>query len=279
MTKQPHRANIPPPEGQMVLIYAHKDRPFLEKSRLTDFLEGVARELRFELWWDKKVSQGIFEEEIRRRLKSADVVVCLVSQPFLNSRFITDKEAKIVSRRLKREGLIVVPVIYQDCLWQERTWLAGLHHFPADQKRPYLHGRSDQVAVFKEIASHILERVKGRGTTFREPRSLYTLRQVLDRDMIPEEKGLLLADSKRHASSFVPSVELQRQICEAARALGASEETPLSKEQLETLDRQFLGGEKRKADPKKIRWVLRAHGLHPQGRARSSRRELSSDET
>jgi hypothetical protein len=210
----------------MVLIYAHKDRPFLEKSRLTDFLEGVARELRFDLWWDKKISQGLFEEEIQRRLKSADVVVCLVSQPFLNSRFITDKEAKIVSGRLKREGLIVIPVIYQDCLWQERTWLAGLHHFPADQKRPYLHGRSDQVAVFKEIAVHILERVKGRGTTIREPRLLYTLRQALDRDMTTDERGLLITDSKQHADHFVLSAELQQQICEAARALGASEETP-----------------------------------------------------
>jgi len=277
MAKQPPRANIPPPTGQMVLIYAHKDRPFLEKSRLTDFLDGVARELRFEFWWDKKISQGTFEEEIQRRLKSADVVVCLVSEPFLNSDFITDKEAKIV-RKLKREGLIVVPIIYQDCRW-ERTWLAGLHHFPADQKRPYLHGRNDQVSIFKEIANHILERVKGRGTTFREPRSLYTLRQVLDRDMTPQEERLLLAISKQTANRFVPSMEVQRRICEDAKALGASKDSHLSKEQLERLDRKHLGGENRKADPKKIRWVLRAHGLHPQGRAGSSRREPNSDET
>jgi hypothetical protein len=260
------KAKTSPPQGRMALIYAHKDRPFLERSRLIDFLEGVARELNFEFWWDKKISQGTFEEEIQHRLKTADVIVCLVSQPFLKSPFITEVEAKIVSGRLKREGLIVLPVIYQECLWQERTWLARLHHFPADQKRPYLHGRNDQVAIFKEIASHILERVKGRGTIFREPRSLYTLRQVLDKDITPEEKGLLLEDSKQHAYSFVPSAVLQQQICQAARTLGASEESPLSKEQLEKLDQQFLGREKRKADPKKIRWVLRANRLHPQGR-------------
>jgi hypothetical protein len=269
MTTQLHTTKESPrPEGRMLLIYAHADRPFLEKSRLIDFLEGVTRELHFEFWWGKDISQDAFAEELQHRFKTADAVVCLISQPFLDSRFITEKEAKIVSWRLKREGLIVVPIIYQECSWQEQTWLAGLHHFPADPKRPYLPDRNDQVAIFKEIASHILERVKGLGTTFREPRSLYTLRLLLDKDFTPEEKRLLREDSKQRADSFVFLADLQRQICEAAKALGAGEESPLSKEQLKRLDSKFLGGEKRKVDPKKIRWVLRAHRLHPQGRAR-----------
>jgi len=65
----------------------------------------------------------------------------------------------------------------------------------------------------------------------------------------------------------VPDAKLRQQICEAARALGASREARLSKPQLAKLDAKFLAHkEKRAPDPKKVRWVLRAAGLHPQGR-------------
>lgn len=163
-------------------------------------------------------------------------------------------------------------MIYQASLWEEQAWLKKLHHFPADNKRPFLYGRNDQITIFKEIAAHIMMRVKGHGTTFREPLSLYTLRQQLDADFTSEEEKRLLEDAREHAAHFVPSAAVRRQICTAARALGASPALPLDKRQLTLLDARFLAkNEHRDPDPKKIRWVLRACRLHPQGRVRRTK--------
>jgi TIR domain len=256
------------------LIYSHKDRRFLEKSRFTDYLQIAANELKFELWWDKRMIRGSWEDEIRYRLEHADVVVCFISPPFLISPFITEVEAKIVSRRQRSEGLIVIPVIYQDCPLP--PWIKALDPLPDDSGPTYLHGRHDQIAVFKAVADTILERVKGAGATFREPRSLYTLRLLRDDAFSREEMQRLLMDSRKRADHFVVSRELQQQICDEARVLGASPQSPLSKTQLEQLDVKFLARrEVRRKDAKKIRWVLRAHQLHPQGRVRGSRPDAS----
>ncbi len=254
-------------QGRLVLIYAHRDRPFLERSTFIDYLEGAARELRFDFWWDERMSQGSWEEEIRYQLQNANIVICLVSQPFLNSKFITDVEARIVSKRHRKEGLIVIPVMYQPCHWESHKWLAQLDRLPKDDpKRPYLHGRNDQTEVFNAVLKAILTRVKGRETTVREPRSLSTLRRRTDTAFTEEEVVRLVEDSERNANGLVPSIELQGQICQEARSRGASPQSPLSKEDLKKLDEKFLANGRRKSDPKKIRWVLRAHRLHPQGR-------------
>jgi hypothetical protein len=52
-----------------------------------------------------------------------------------------------------------------------------------------------------------------------------------------------------------------------------NEGQPLSTEQFEDLDQEFLlPSERRNKDAKKIRWVLRANRLHPQGLIKQGRR-------
>ncbi len=259
----------------MVLIYAHRDREFVEKSTITDFLEDAADEANLDFWWDKKMARGSWKEEIRQRLESADVVVCLVSQPFLRSEFIKDVETRIATRRQKTEGLIVVPVMYTDCRWQRHQWLVDSQRLPADPKRPYLVNWGRRTIVYKEVADHIVGRVKGSGTSRREPRTLYTLRRLSDDDFTDEEVQLLIEDSCRRAKSFVPSAARRRQICHEARKRGASPQSKLEIKELKELDTQFLAQGRRKPDAEYVRWVLRCHRLHPQGTAPRSRRSRS----
>jgi hypothetical protein len=254
----------------MVLIYAHKAVSFVTDTKFMDYLEAAARELEFELWWDHAMDEGLFKQEIERRLNAANVVVCLVTQAFLNSDFVTNVEAKIVARRRQRQGLIVVPVML-DPVRNIPEWLPEIDRLPASHP-PYLAGRTNKVILFKEIADKILERVSNHAPTYRETRSTSTLRQLPDDAFSAKERAIMLEHAQSRADHYVPSPTKRAEICREARKMGASQKRPLSKEQLARLDRTFLvAGTRRRPDPMKVRWVLRACGLHPQGRVSAPR--------
>jgi hypothetical protein len=248
-------------KAKMVLIYAHKDRGPLEDSGFIDFREGLARKADF--WWDAKMSHPMWDEEIRRRLYSADVIVCLVSQAFLNSDYVTNVEAKIAYKRLVEEGILVVAAMLTSCWWRDRLWIRKIQHFPTDGK--YLHGHRDRASVFTEIVKYIRNWL---ATEFRDPAWLWAQRRKTESQLGEDVKRWLRRDSCKHARLEVPDFKIQERIIEAAKQLIKKHGgTPLSKSQLEALDRQYLAGGSRKPDAEKVRWVLRSVGLHPQGRA------------
>ncbi|MCI0628507.1 MAG: toll/interleukin-1 receptor domain-containing protein [Acidobacteria bacterium] len=254
------------PRKKLVLIYSHKDRDFLEKSRFIDFLRAVATDEGLDLWWDEKLSHPLWDKEIKSRLEEAFVVVCLVSQPFLNSDYVREVEAKRSYHRLIKEEICLVPVMYQPCLWESHEWLKQVNHIPKDG---YIFGRSNQSHIFLEVAQYI-KKCLGRSSLFRKPRALYTLRNIPDENLLANQRALLQRDSVERSDRYVPDRRLQRNICTAAKPLlRKNKGRPLSKAQLEDLDRRFLARGKRKPDAMKVRWVFRAHGLHPQGRVRA----------
>jgi hypothetical protein len=82
-----------------------------------------------------------------------------------------------------------------------------------------------------------------------------------------EQIRILVKDSCERARKFVPDPQLREKICKEAKAeIRKNSSTPLSKQQLERLDRHFLAQNARKPDAEIVRWVLRCAGLHPQGR-------------
>lgn len=272
MGKNPHSQKRPKNEekkqAKIVLIYSHKNRSFLDDTTFLDFLEGMAEEEKASFWWDKRMSRTLWDEEIKRRLNEADVVVCLVSQPFIRSAYIKNVEVKITLERLINNGIIVVVVMLEACTWNQHDWLKKIHHLPEQGYIRPDHNH-DRARTFREIADHIRYRIQGCVTPYREPRAIYTLRRLSDSTFLPEEKKILIQDAKRRAKKFVPDMELQRKICNEAKVLRRkNRDQPLSKAQLEDLDERFLACGSRKKDAKKVRWVLRANNLHPQGRAK-----------
>lgn len=251
--------------GNMLLIYSHRDADFLTRSKFMDFLEALASELKLEFWWDRRMSRSQFDDEICERLAAADIVLCLVSQSFINSKYVTEVEAKIIWQRLVKEGIIVVPIMLEDSTWDQHDWLRRVHHVPGTGYIiPDYNNR--RARVFKEIVDHIRTRVTGLKTPYREPRTLYTLRRLPDSDFRPVESSRLVEDSKVRAARFVSDAQLRSLICRTARQMRArSGGKPLGKRQLEELDRRFLA-RGRKPDAMRVRWVLRACGQHPQGR-------------
>jgi hypothetical protein len=251
-------------QPKMVMIYSHKNRDFLRHSNLLDFLQGLATAKGWEFWWDEKMSHSLFDDEIKRHLNEADIVVCLVSQPFLNSSYITRVEARITYQRLIREGILVVPIMLDHCLWKYVKWLKKLHHFPTEG---YLQSSRMKNREYFEITEYISAWYHKRALAFDDPQMVYKLRRLPESSLSKEQVKILVSDSCERARKVVPNSKLQNRIAKAARALMKKNHgNALNKQQLEALDRQFLSRGSRKPDAELVRWVLRCNRLHPQGR-------------
>jgi hypothetical protein len=270
-------------KGKIVLIYAHENRDFLKASSkrtaFLDFLEGLGSRKKLDFWWDEKISETEWDKEIKRQLNDADIILCLVSEPFLNSIYVKKVELRIARARQKKEGIIVVPILLEASTWEKYSWLRKWQHLPDKPIRPYYN--HNRAGIYLEIVEHIENRIdaylKGRPQrkgvkVYREPRMLSAIRRLPTKELQRRKKQLneLVLHAKEQADRLVPDLSVQDEICKAGkRLLKTSGVRSLSKEQLEHLDREVLmerDGRER-PDAKKVRWVLRAHRLHPQGRS------------
>lgn len=141
---------------------------------------------------------------------------------------------------------------------------------PADQR--YLRDiRTGKKKVFDDVAGHLRDCIRemkkvGAGADYSDASALYFLRRKPDALHSFSQKKILRADSIQKADHYVPDKRLQARICRRGRSeLKRNAGKPLSKSQLEALDKDLLARRRRKPDAESIRWVLRAAGLHPQG--------------
>jgi hypothetical protein len=269
-------------EFKMVLLLSHRDSYFLEKTTFLDFLKALAIFDEVDFWYDKEAGHKSWDEKTGQQLKEADIIVLLLTRSFLRSRYLREVKARIASERRRKGRLLIVPLILErlkDSDWKQLSWLNKYPRLPKDGV-PILPDRSQDLAgTFKEIIDDMRRGIKEQLRQEERQRespsletkypALYTLRRVTDLEMTDEERELLIEDAERRAQMFVRDAHLRQEICQAAKILlKKNKGQSLSKEQLEQLDERFLRKRERrkKPDPKKIRWVLRAARLHPQGR-------------
>ena len=136
------RAALPAPvveRGDAVRVfvsYSHQDAKYLKPGSLVDYVSGGLRPERFDFWYDGDLrGSDAWDGRIREELDRADVVLVLVSQAFLNSRYITEVEIVEMIQGLGEGGLRVYPVILRKCDWKTRAWLAGTQAQPETARR------------------------------------------------------------------------------------------------------------------------------------------------
>jgi hypothetical protein len=88
------------------ISYSHKDAVWLEKLKL--FLKPLEDQDLIRVWDDTKISAGSeWLSEIHKALQSARVAVFLVTQHFLNSPFIQDKELPALLEAANNRGCLI----------------------------------------------------------------------------------------------------------------------------------------------------------------------------
>jgi hypothetical protein len=117
----------------LFIAYSHKDKAI--KDELKDYLSPLIFHDLATVWDDYEIEAGAnWDEAIKSRLKSARIIVLLVSHSSLASRYFYGEEVRLSLDRRARGEAVVVPVIVRNCNWK-LTPLGELEAMP-DKGRP-----------------------------------------------------------------------------------------------------------------------------------------------
>ena len=126
---------------QIFISYSHYDRRFIavdSAGRVPELLrilmplqeDGVA------LVWDDHLLAGDYiDQRIRRWLRTCHVLLALVSEDFLHSKYCTDIEVRTLLRRARQDRDVrIVPFYLSPCEWQRVPWLRKLKGLPSPSR-------------------------------------------------------------------------------------------------------------------------------------------------
>jgi hypothetical protein len=139
-------ASSPGAKGLSVFIsYTHPDETF--KTDLLKHLEPLRRLGLIEAWHDRKIRAGDeWDKVISTNLKSADIILLLVSIDFINSPYCYDIEMELALDRHEEKKAIVIPIILRPCMWQQ-TPFAKLQALPRDARAVAIWPDRDEALV------------------------------------------------------------------------------------------------------------------------------------
>ena len=110
--------------------YAHEDEELLK--RLKAQLRPLQREGLIEVWHDRDISAGTeWEGKINEHLKTAEIILLLISPDFMNSDYCYSIEMKKAIERHENGKARVIPIILDYCHWQIKP-LNKLQALPQD---------------------------------------------------------------------------------------------------------------------------------------------------
>ncbi len=94
--------------------YSHKDEALREK--LETHLKLLERQHVIDTWHDRKIISGNeWGKAIDENLKTADIILLLISPDFLASDYCWDIEIQCALQRHEEKSAVVIPVILRPC--------------------------------------------------------------------------------------------------------------------------------------------------------------------
>jgi hypothetical protein len=117
---------------ELFYSYSHRDERF--RKRLETHLAILKRIGKIEAWHDRQIEAGTeWKTEIDTHLKTAQIILLLVSANFLASDYCYAIEMRHAMERHERGEARVIPVILRPCLWQNAPF-SKLQVLPLDGK-------------------------------------------------------------------------------------------------------------------------------------------------
>lgn len=106
-------------QGRKIFVsYSHRDEKALEQ--IQRFLRPLERDGLLATWADTRLEGGEdWRQEIEQALAEATVAVLLISQDFLNSKFITEEEVPRILAREAAGKMTIIPVFLSPSLVEE----------------------------------------------------------------------------------------------------------------------------------------------------------------
>ncbi|HYT43166.1 MAG TPA: TIR domain-containing protein, partial [Methylomirabilota bacterium] len=136
---------------KIFFCYSHEDELLLTSLKM--HLRPLQREGLIDEWHDRDISAGTeWKREIDNDLNTAQVILLLISQYFMNSDYAYSMETKRALERHERGETRVIPVILRPVYW-ERAPFAKLQALPTNAKA--VKSWHDENTAFHEISKNI----------------------------------------------------------------------------------------------------------------------------
>ncbi len=145
------------PKPSVFLSYSHRDEDW--KDRLRTHLKVLEHVGTFVVWDDRRIDAGdTWYDEIREAMDGAAAAVCLISAPYLASDFVVKEEIPYLLERRRGAGMLLLPVLLDECPWKKVPWLRDIQLLPRDGKTV----RSLRAAKAKKTLSEVAELLADR---------------------------------------------------------------------------------------------------------------------
>jgi TIR domain len=162
---------------KLFYCYAHEDKEL--RDSLEQHLSSLKRQGQITSWSDSEVSPGMdWEHEIDIQLNTADLILLLISPPFIASEYCYTVEMQRALERHQSGTARVIPILLRSVDWEDERF-SRLQMLPTDGRPVKLW--SDQDAAFTDIAKGIRRVVKELGGTAKMVGSPMAVLQDSDR--------------------------------------------------------------------------------------------------
>lgn len=108
--------------------YSHRDKAY--QSKLKTHLSLMRRQGLISEFSDQDIMPGqVWTDEINKHLRTADVILLLVSSDFLDSEYCYTKEMELAIKRHEAGEACIIPIVLRPCDWKNSP-LSRFHALP-----------------------------------------------------------------------------------------------------------------------------------------------------
>ena len=159
--------NTAQPNKPLVVVSSvSQDQDWLEAFR--PHLDILGQYGEVDIWNESDIAAGSDRyRELDERMRSARIVICLISAHYLSSIRRFESFDYLLGQR-QRGGLLLLPILVKPCPWQIVPWLKPIQMFPRDNQPVSTHYQGREDEVFTEVVLDVYERRQ----TFESVRSV-----------------------------------------------------------------------------------------------------------
>jgi hypothetical protein len=167
------------------ISYSHRDED--RKKQLLPHIRMLEQLGKLMMWDDRQIGVGdTWFDEIIDNLNRCAVTILLVSADFLASKFCMRDEVPPLLERRRREGMLIVPILIQPCLWDEVAWLRAIQMLPRDGVAVSELAKAKRNRIFTEVARAISTFLKeGQGTALERAEIAWPEPEAVNVDRMP----------------------------------------------------------------------------------------------
>ncbi len=149
---------------EIFCCYARKDQSFL--NELKKHLNPLQRRGLITIWSDIDIDAGtVWEEEIKKHLNTAHIILLLISPDFMASEYCYSTEMQRALERHERKEARVIPIILRPTIWKgapfEKLQVLPANAKPVTDRRSWL----TEDEAFNNVAEGIQIVVEGMSKT------------------------------------------------------------------------------------------------------------------